>query len=133
MEQGQSIVDRRKLKHLTWDDRQIIEAMVKEGIPSAGIASMLGRSVRTIQREFNRGKVIHIDTEHREYETYSCERAQQDYDINATAKGSDLKLGSNRIMVEFISERMIVYRESPDIAAARMNKINMAGRVCERT
>jgi IS30 family transposase len=133
MEQGQSIVDRRKGKHLTWDDRQTIEAMVKEGIPSAGIASMLGRSVRTIQREFNRGKVIHIDTEHREYETYSCERAQQGYDINATAKGSDLKLGSNRIMVEFISERMIVYRESPDIAAARMKKINMDGRVCTKT
>jgi IS30 family transposase len=133
MEQGQSIVDRRKGKHLTWDDRQIIEAMVKEGIPSAGIASILGRSVRTIQRELNRGKVIHIDTERREYETYSCERAQQDYAINATAKGLDLKLGANRIMVEFISERMIVYRESPDIVAERMKEIDMPGRICTKT
>ena len=133
MEQGQSTVDRRKGKHVTWDDRQTIEAMVKDGIPSVSIASMLGRSLRTIQRELKRGKVIHIDTELREYETYSCERAQQDYDINATAKGLDLKLGSNRIMVKFISERILVHRESPDIVAARMKQMNMAGRVCTKT
>jgi IS30 family transposase len=36
-------------------------------------------------------------------------------------------------MVEFISERMIVYRESPDIVAARMKEIDMPGRVCTKT
>ncbi len=133
MEQEQITEERRKGKHLTWDDRQTIEAMVKDGIPSVSIASMLGRSLRTIQRELKRGKVIHIDTERREYETYSCERAQQDYDINATAKGLDLKLGANRIMVKFISERILVHRESPDIVAARMKQMNMAGRICTKT
>jgi IS30 family transposase len=133
MGHGQTTEDRRKGKHLTWDDRQTIEAMVKDGIPSVSIASMLGRSLRTIQRELNRGKVTHIDTELREYETYSCERAQQDYDINATAKGLDLKLGSNRIMVNYISQRILVHRESPDIVAARMKQMNMSGRVCTKT
>ena len=133
MEHGQTTEDRRKGKQLTWDDRQTIEAMVKDGIPSASIASMLGRSLRTIQRELKRGKVIHMDTELREYETYSCERAQQDYDFKATAKGVDLKLGSNRIMVKFISERILVHRESPDIVATRMKRMNMVGRVCTKT
>jgi len=133
MGQDQITEVRRKGKHLTWDDRQTIEAMVKDGIPAVSIASMLGRSLRTIQRELKRGKVMRIDTELRKYETYSCERAQQDYDINATAKGLDLKLGSNRIMVEFISERILVHRESPDIVATRMKRMNMVDRVCTKT
>ena len=76
---------------------------------------------------------MHIDSELREYETYSCERAQQDYDINGSAKGLDLKLGSNRIMMKFISDRILVHRESPDIVAARMKQMNMVGRVCTKT
>ena len=133
MERDKTTADRRKGKHLTWDDRQTVEAMVKDGIPSVSIASMLGRSLRAIQKELQRGKVIHIDTELREYTTYSCERAQQDYDLNATAKGPNLKLGSNRIMMQFISERILVHKESPDVVAARMKQIKMEGRVCTKT
>ena len=133
MEREQTTADRRKGKHLTWDDRQTIEAMVKDGIPSVGIASMVGRSLRAIQKEFLRGKVSHIDTELREYTTYSCERAQQDYDLNATAKGPNLKLGSNRIMIKFISEKILIHKESPDVVAARMKQMKMEGRVCTKT
>ncbi len=133
MEQAESIAESRKGKHLTWGDRQKIEAMVKGGIPSAGMASIIGCSLRTIQRELKRGKVSHLDTELRKYETYSCERAQEDYDLNATAKGLDLKLGSNRTMVEYIRERMVVHHDSPDVVAARMRQLDMEGRVCTKT
>ena len=133
MKQSKITEDTRKGKHLTWDDRQTIEAMVKDGIPSESMASILGRSIRTIQRELKRGKVIHLDTYLREYSTYSCELAQQDYNLNATAKGLDLKLGSNRSMVKFIRDRMLVHRESPDVVAARMKQLGIKGRVCTKT
>ncbi len=49
------------------------------------------------------------------------------------AKGLDLKLGANRIMMKFISERILVHRESLDIVAARMKRMNMVDRVCTKT
>jgi len=133
MGQQDGTANERKGKHLTWGERQSIEAMVKGGIPPAGMASIPGRSLRTIQRELKRGRVKHLDTELLEYDTYSCERAQEDYDFKATAKGLDIKLGRNEAMVNFISERILVHKESPDIIAARMKQMNMPGRVSTKT
>ncbi len=133
MEQNNITEDNRKGKHLTHNDRITIEAMSRRGIPPRDIASIVRKSRRTIERELVRGRVIHLDTELREKEVYSSDRGQDVYDLNATAKGKNLKLGSNREMVKFISTRIVHHRESPDVVAFRMKKMEMTDCVCTKT
>ena len=64
---------------------------------------------------------------------YSSDRAQDVHDLNATAKGPNLKLGSNHELVEFVRDRVLEYKESPDVVAFRMREANMQGAVCTKT
>jgi IS30 family transposase len=93
----------------------------------------LGRHVRTIQRELGRGRVKHLDSERREKWVYNSDRGQDVHDLNATAKGPDLKLGSNRNLVEFVRERIVEHKESPDVVAFRMREADLSGAVCTKT
>ncbi len=130
MEQGEVS---RKGKHLTREERIVIERMSRGGIPSRDIAAVLERHQRTIERELNRGRVKHKDTELREIYVYSSDRGQAVHDQNATAKGPDLKIGSNHATAEYIRCRIVEHRESPDVVAHRMKKAGMAGAVCAKT
>jgi len=50
----------RKGKHLNRDERIQIEGLWKAGYPPSQIALILGRHVRTIERELERGCVEHL-------------------------------------------------------------------------
>ena len=130
MEQGKSS---RKGKHLTRAERVMIEMMSRGGRPPRDIAELLGRHVRTIEREQTRGRVKHVDTELREKMVYSSDRGQDVHNLNATAKGGELKLGANHDLVDFVRKRIVNLKESPDVVAFRMRQSNMQGRVCTKT
>ena len=63
-------------KHLTWNDRLIIEKMLKNGCSKPQIARYLGVHHSTIYEEVKRGEVELVDTELRPYKTYSPEKAE---------------------------------------------------------
>ena len=123
----------RKGKHLTREERTVVERMSRGGRPPRDIAAVLGRHARTIQHELARGRVKHLDGELREMWVYSSDRGQDVHDLNATAKGPDLKLGSNRNLVEFVRKRIVEHKESPDVVAFRMREADMQGFVCTKT
>ena len=123
----------RKGKHLTREDRVVIERMSRGGIPPRDIAAVLGRHRRTIERELVRGRVVHKDTELRVHQVYSSDRGQDVHDLNATAKGPGLKLGSDYEAAEFIRLRIGELRESPDVVAFRMREAGMQAAVCAKT
>ncbi|MGY9105091.1 MAG: IS30 family transposase [Alphaproteobacteria bacterium] len=133
MEQSKNIGHERKGKHLTKDERVVIERMSRRGYPLRDIAETLGRHVRTIQREILRGGVDHLGAELRVKRVYSSDRAQDVHDENATAKGPQLKLGSNQKLVAYVYLRIIEFKESPDVVAHRMREANMQDAVCTRT
>ena len=133
MEQHDCIWDVRRGKHLTKEERVVIERMLVGGYPPTSIAETLGRHRRTIEREIARGRVQHKDSEWHEKEVYSSDRGQDVHDLNATAKGPELKLGSNREMVEYVRARILKHRESPAVVAFRMRAAGMVGAVCTRT
>ena len=133
MEQGQVTKDKRKGKHLTRYERIMIEGMLVAGYPATSIAETLGRHQRTIEREIKRGSVEHLDTELRKIIVYSSDRGQDIHALNATAKGPELKLGSNTKLVEFVRHRIVDHRESPDVVAHRMRQGDMDGAVCTKT
>jgi IS30 family transposase len=64
---------------------------------------------------------------------YSSDRGQAVHDLNATAKGPNLKLGKNHELAEFIRSRIVDHKESPDIVAYRMDEKCMDGAVCTKT
>jgi IS30 family transposase len=130
MEQGERS---RKGKHLTREERIVIERLSRGGIPPRDIAGVLGRHQRTIERELARGRVKHLDYELRTKYVYSSDRGQDLYDLNASAKGPGLKLGCNYELAEFVRCRIVEHKEAPDVVAHRMRRAGMEGFVCTKT
>jgi len=123
----------RRGKHLTREERMVVERMSRGGYPPRDIAAALGRHPRTIERELERGKVKHMDCELRQKSVYSSDRGQDVHALNATARGPSLKLGRNYPLAEFIRCRIVEHKESPDVVASRIRQTGMAGTVCTRT
>jgi len=123
----------RKGKHLTREERIVIERMSPGGLPPRDIAAVLDRHERTIERELKRGRVKHLDYELRTKYVYSSDRGQAVHDQNATAKGPGLKIGCNHATAEFIRCRIVEHKESPDVVAHRMKQAGMEGAVCTKT
>jgi len=123
----------RKGKHLTREERMVVERMSRGGYPPRDIASALARHPRTIERELQRGKVKHVDSDLRQKSVYSSDRGQDVHALNATARGPGLKLGRNYPLAEFIRCRIVDHKESPDVVASRIRQTGMDGAVCTRT
>ena len=133
MEQNNGIGYERKGKHLNREERLVIERMSRGGYHPRDIAEVLGRHQRTIERELVQGRVEHLDSELRVKMVYSSDRSQDVHDLNATAKGPQLKLGNNRKLAEFVRVRIADHRESPAVVAFRMKGSELDETVCAKT
>jgi IS30 family transposase len=122
-----------KGKHLTKEERIKIETLLNKGHSIQEIAEFLGRHRRTIEREIARGNVKRLASDLSQKEAYSSDRGQDVHDLNATAKGPQLKLGANYEMATFVSEQILDHRRSPAVVAHMMEKLDMPGRVCAKT
>ena len=106
---------RRKGKHLTFEEREELEAIVNknnalpkgERLKQRQIADRLGVSPATISRKLKRGEVILRDSQWREVVSYSAMKAQDDYEDKASAKGPHLKIGKNYELVKKIEEYIV--------------------------
>lgn len=112
---------RRKGKHLNFEEREELEAIInknykqpkKEKLSQRQIAKRMGISPATLSRELKRGKVIIKDYEWRDVTSYSAIKAQEDYEIKASAKGPQLKIGKNKELAEKIEAYIINEQYSP--------------------
>lgn len=112
---------RQKGKHLTYEEREELEAMVNQNnaarkkakITQRELAKRMGVSPATLSRELKRGRVILRDSEWREVVSYSAIIAQEDYDKKASAKGPYLKIGNNHELAKKLEECIIEDKCSP--------------------
>lgn len=112
---------REKGKHLRFDEREDLEAMVnqnnaapkKDKISQRKLAERMGVSPATLSRELKRGRVVLRDYEWREVIGYSAIKAQEDYEKKARAKGPHLKIGKNYGLAEKIEDCIIKDGYSP--------------------
>ncbi len=123
----------RKGKHLNRDERIQVEGLLKAKRRPSEISAILGRDVRTIQREIRRGSVERVRSDLSRCAAYSADRGQDVHDLNGTAKGPQLKLGKHRRAAEFIREQIVVHRCSPEVVAHRMDAEEHGCRVCAKT
>ena len=128
MSQVYCIRRRKKGKHLKYEDREELEAIVKQNthakkadkLSQRQIAERMGVSPATINRELKRGKYTYRDSEYREIEGYSADIAQSDYDEKATSKGRKLKIGSNHELVGKIEHYIGEEKHSPYAAIQKL-------------
>ena len=112
---------RQKGKHLTFDEREELEAIVnknnaasKKGkMSQRKMAGRMGVSPATLSRELKRGRVVLLDYQLREVVSYSAIIAQDDYDEQASAKGPHLKIGNNHELSKKIEDYIINDKYSP--------------------
>jgi transposase, IS30 family len=126
MSQSNHSIPDRKGKHLLYEERVKIEALQKIGINSTRIAEQLGgRSERTIRRELQKGKVILLNSDLTERESYSAEIGQQKHDVNATAKGPALKIGRDHELVAYLEKEIGENSKSPYAALQGIENGNL--------
>ena len=126
MGQLHDIRKRKKGKHLNFQDRQLIEYLVRNAYPKkvsvSKLVDKIGSSESTIRRELKRGKVIQLSTELIEYKSYSAEIAQNDYDFHASNKGPDLKIANDYEFVKYVEKRIIEDKYSPDAVIMELDQ-----------
>lgn len=133
MEQVKSNTHPRKGKQLNRDERIQIEVLLKRGCTPGRIAPLLGRHVRTIEREIGRGSVEHLNSDLTRSTVYSSDRGHAVHALNATAKGPQLKLGKHYQTAEFIRFHIVGKRFSPDVVAGLMKQQALSCTLCTKT
>lgn len=107
--------NKRKFKHLTWEDRLRIEALFKAGHNARQIANVIGCSFKTVYNELKRGEYEHLKVEnsfwygkkYRHIKSYSPNKAQGIYEKNMSNHGIDLKIGKDFEYADYIEKRIV--------------------------
>lgn len=120
--------------HLSYAERIKIEALLKINVKIEVIAKEIGFSPSTIYREVKRGEYERLDGRtYKTYKAYSADIAQQKYDFNKTAKGRDIKIGNDKKLSDYIENRIIKYKESPDVVSNRIREKGFTTTICTNT
>ena len=108
----------KKGKHLTWEDRIIIEHSYNiQNKSKPKIAKEVGRHRTTISREIKKGKVELLNPDYTTRKEYVAQKAQDVHERNATAKGPKIKIAKNHDLAEFIEVRIKEKKMSPEVIA----------------
>lgn len=128
--------EKKKYQHLNYTERTQIERWHNiEKKTNKEIAKLLNKSVRTIQREINRGKTRNLTSELIEIYVYSADIAQNRYNYYIHSKGPELKLGSDYKLAEYIENGIKNERKSPEILINDIEKksLQFDSKVCAKT
>lgn len=122
-------------KYITERQRYEIEIYYKMGLKPKEIAEKVGKCVRTIYYELNRGKCKQIDTELREKVVYLADVSQRKYDEKKLNKGSILKVGNDIKFCQFVEHKIKNEKYSPYAAIQyiKNNDIQFKTSICTKT
>lgn len=127
----------RTYRRITYADRVRIETMYNRfGMNPLAIAKELGFCNSSIYREMRLGFYDHRDgSTWKTVRKYSADKAQQNSDYRATAKGTPLKIGKDRTFARTMEELIVERKLSPAAALAEIKrkKIKVATTVCVTT
>ena len=122
-------------KHLSQNDRIKMETMLNSGHKVVEVAEYLHVHRSTIYREIKRGEYTHRNSDYTEETRYSSDLGQKNHDWNAQGKGRNIKIGNDRPLAEFIEEKIIEDKYSPEaaLAAAAESGIEFTTSISVRT
>lgn len=122
-------------KHLSQNDRIKMETMLNSGHKVVEVAEYLHVHRSTIYREIKRGEYTHRNSDYTEETRYSSDLGQKNHDWNAQGKGRNIKIGNDRPLAEYIEEKIIEDKYSPEaaLAAAAESDIEFTTSISVRT
>lgn len=104
----------KKFKQMSKSDRIKMEALLNAGLSKAAVAEQLHFHRSTIYREYDKGKYMHRNSDYTEEERYSSDLGQKAHDYAQEGKGRSLKIGNDRKLAEYIENKIVDNRFSPE-------------------
>lgn len=124
----------RKFKQLTYQDRIKIEVLYnKQHLNYTEIAKILEKHRTTISREIKNNLVKNLTTELVEIYVYSAEIGQNRNILNETAKGTNLKIGNDIKLADFIEKEIKEEKSSPEVIEYKIKQAQFSTTVCFKT
>ena len=122
-------------KYITERQRYEIEIYYRMGMKPKEIAGKIGKCVKTVYNELNRGKCKQITSELVEKEVYLADVSQRKYNENKLNKGSLLKVGNDIKFCKFVEEKIIKEKYSPyaTMQYIKNNNIQFKTSICTKT
>lgn len=112
----------RQLKH---NDRIRLEALYNAGHKVVEIAEILHVHRSTIYNELKRGQYEHLNSDYTREMRYSADLAQRKYEENLKVRGTQLKIGNDIKLANYIEDKIINEDYSP---AAVLGEIKAQGK-----
>lgn len=135
MEPNNNNTKKEKFTHLKESDRYKIEVLLEEKKTIEEIVQKLRRARSTIYREIKRGTRLRMGYELKMRKQYRADIAQRDYQQKAKNKGRDLKIGKDHRFEEYIREKIVNNKYSPDavIGEIKAEGLIFEGMICTKT
>lgn len=125
---------KKKYQHLTYVEKTMIERWFNRNKKTkVEIAGLLGKSVRTIQREIKRGLVDNIGSYLIPIKVYSADVSHQHYKYNMSSKGPPLILDYQPVLVEHIQTQIKQFKCSPEVIVSQLSNYDFAVKICAKT
>ena len=103
----------KNYKHISYEERRIIETLYNSKVSVSNISKMLGRALSSVYDELKKGYYMHLNTDYTYTKKYSADKAQSKTEYNNSAKGVDLKVGKDFEFIAFVEEMIINRKYSP--------------------
>lgn len=126
--------EKRKFKHINFEQRKLIEQFLEDKIPKTQIAKILHISRSTLYKEIERGTVVQRRSDLTEYKKYFAETGQAVYEQNRKNSRKPLKMAEAAEFIKYAEEEILTNRMSPDIICGRAKAKNLFKKtVCTKT
>lgn len=123
-----------KFSHLSYAKRLKIEALLQAKCSKEEIAKIVGVHISTINREIQRGRYMHRNSDWTEEDRYSPEIAEEQYRTKMKAKGRAPKIHKEEPLMQLIEDKIIHHKCSPYAALVQIKNEGYTGEmICVNT
>ena len=134
MSQRYDSTKERKYKHLDIKKRAQLELLLRQKMPKAEIARMLGIARSTVYEEIKRGSVKQMDSELRTYQRYFADAGQRVYEQHRSNSRNPLKMYKVAPFLKYAEEQMLQAKRSPDVICGEARRKRLFSQmVCTKT
>ena len=127
-------INKRKFKHINFEQRKLIEQLLSDKMPKTQIARFLHISRSTLYEEIKRGTVIQRNSNLTEYTKYFAQTGQAAYEQNRKNSRKPLKMADAAEFIKYAEKQILTNKMSPDVICGRAKAKNLFEKtVCTKT
>lgn len=124
-------------RQLQWRDRIRLEELLKIYTNKSEIARIMHVNRGTIYNELKRGAYAHRTSEYIDEVRYSADLDQKKYEENLKVRGTQLKIGNDIKLANYIEEKIVEEKYSPEAVIGELRRTGQENefkvRICAKT